>query len=164
MNPAAGIVVLDGILHQICNRQRKLGLIDLTENRTEGLEDQLYSLLVRDRTNPVQNGFDQLIHIDRRDIHADSRLVHTNQREKVIDNLGLPVNFMTHILHEFLIELEGGSLHTVNGVRQDLHGSQRRLELMRDIGDELLPGSLHRLHAAQEIIEMACQLLRLRIV
>ena len=133
MDPAIIVIIFDRILHKIRYSERKFHLVDLCTYRTETLHDHLHIFFVCDRTETLQDLFQELIDIDSLYIQILSGLVHLNERKKVCDDLILPVDLFCDILHELLIHLHRSFLHLKKRIRQHFHRCHRRLQFVRDI-------------------------------
>ena len=58
----------------------------------------------------MNNTVQHLIHVGLREIHTRFSVICLNQSQKVIDNLGLTINFRNDVCHEFAIILNTCSL------------------------------------------------------
>ena len=163
MYESARIVVFDTILNQVTDGKGEFDFVDFHRHRSEALHYQLYFLLLGNRLQALQNQLNQLIQIHRSNVEIRTGLIHTNQGQQVIDDLGLTVNFVGDITHEFLIEFNRNTIaHGVNGIRQYLHGSKWRLQLVGDVGYELLAGLIHLIHTVCIGIEFIRKFMKLR--
>ena len=153
MHPAAFIVILDGIFHQVGYRQRHLHLVDLCSHGAEAFQNNLHIFLFRNGLEPFEGQLQKLVDINLRNVQIRRGLAHLHQGQKVVDDVVFPVNLFGDVFHKFLIQLYRHLFLEQKGIRQYLHGRQRRLQLMGYVGYKFFPGSIHHFQPAQQFVE-----------
>ena len=167
MDPALLLVVLDSIFNQIGYRKCQLCPVNLRDDWLVAFQADIDLLLLGNRAQPLQNQVDQVV--DIRIFNVDDRRlpVHLDQFQQIRDNFILPVDLMTDVNHEILIHLvrDFPDLCLLDQrIRENLHGGHRRLQLMGDIGNELLSGFLLLFQMVPHLVVCLRQHLRFRII
>ena len=165
MHPSALHIVFDGIFNQIAQRQRQFHFVHLRHHRPEALKHQLDIGFCRDGPQPFQDQLQQIIDVDGLNVQICIFLVHFYQRKQIVDDLIFPVDLRRNVLHKLPVQLHRHlvALHG-EGIRQHLHGCQRRFQLMGHVGNKFLTAVLLLADPADHIVVRIGNGLGLRVI
>ena len=153
---AAGLVVFDAVFHQIKNHLIQPVLVKQREKSRRNLVFQ--PNLGLKGGFPQQIGYfaGQFVQIAARG-RGGRAVVQSGQLQKPLGNSGQSVNFLVDIPQKFIHRLSADALGLQNRIGQQLDGGQRRFQLVRSVGNKLLPQLFGFLQPAGQLIEFAGQ-------
>ena len=146
-------VVFDRILDKIGDDHIHLDVIDLRVYFSHADHGQLNIPLLGDRPHPAQDHLDHLIDIRLFDVQLGILAVHADQRQKLRDDLVLPVHLILDVHHELSVHFHRDIILRDKRVRQNFHRSHGRFKFMGYVGNKFLPRLIQGIHARQDLVE-----------
>ena len=153
LGPSAGTAVLDGVVHQVVDDLVELVPGGVHQAPLPGLIGQCDVPLRGHQLHHPQHLLEHRQYIHHRGL-LHQPAVQPGQLEQVLGDAGQALGLLADVRHEFL---GGGRIDVFrleDGVRQQLDGRQRRLELVGGVGDEAPPGLLRLLQPVGEAVEL----------
>ena len=159
MDPAAVHVVFNGIFHEVRDGQGELHLVHIGLHVAHCLQRHLDVPELCLGPQPLQDLLQHGVHVHRGPVQNDTGTVHFDKIQKVVDDLRLTVDLLRDVVHEFLVELHRDIVHAHQGIRQNTDRGDRRLQLMGDVGDELISGLVRIPQPAYRGVQLVGKLL-----
>ena len=147
------LIIFNGIFHQIGKYLGDFHIIQLRRYRPDAFKNHFHIPEPGNGAQTLEYGLDQLVYVHRGNVHLGGGLVHLHKRKQIVDDLILPLDFIRNVLHEFLVKRKRGILLLHEGIREHLHGGQRRLQLVGYIGNKFLTGIVNYLHLGQQLVK-----------
>ena len=122
------------------------------------MQGELYLIHLGERAEALQNLLEHLVHIGLFPAQDRRGAVHTDQAEKIVNDLCFSVNLLRYVAHKLFIEFQRCISHADQRIREHTHRSNRRLQLVRDIRDKFFARLIQGAKLSQGCIHILADL------